>query len=599
MGSRFPGIVRRRYVPAIALALVVVVPAALATPAPAASPRYVTALLTLEHPRGLNQFVRRVSNPGSPHYRDYRSVRSLVHRFGASKQTRRPSKRWLAARGFDGEVGPTGAYVTARMPSAAATEAFPATRRSKRAGSSAGSGVEPRRVPRGLRGSVQDVALLSTRPGAFTTASIPPLPPDHGSMRNRTGTPAGCTEGQEAGRPAPASAFTPNQYLTAYGHQTLHNRGLRGQGERASLVEIDGFARSDIATFGQCFGIHIPPIAVKPVGTSQPLAPGSETTLDLEVMSAAAPSLERITAYEGASSTSGLFLTATAALGTRHHRPDVISISIEGCEASLSGQRVYWRALNNAYAVAAGAGITTLVASGDQGSSMCEDELDGHSSALPILSPNFMATSRYVTAVGGTNLVLDDQNRIKNQIAWNDAPALFGASGGGFSSLVSRPWWQRGAISEQASGDGRTLPDIAALADPVPGFAIYCTADDCQEDPPPPHPGWISIGGTSAATPLTAGGVALADQSARLHGQRSLGLIDPLLYRLASRRKAHHRVFDDIPKGSNDLGTMIPADAGGGEPLGCCTGRPGFDPVTGWGSVKIPSFNRAARHAGR
>ena len=43
----------------------------------------VAMLLELQHPGGLNRFVRRVSDPNDPLYRHYATVEQLVARYGA------------------------------------------------------------------------------------------------------------------------------------------------------------------------------------------------------------------------------------------------------------------------------------------------------------------------------------------------------------------------------------------------------------------------------------------------------------------------------------------------------------------------------------
>jgi subtilase family serine protease len=564
------------------------------------SPR-VDALLVLRHPGGLARFVRRVSNPSSPRYRDYLGVSRLVHRFGASRSTRRKALGWLSEHGLDGRIGPTGTYALAAIPAARADRLLGPGTRARRSGDSDPTAVvSPGRVPRSLDDVVERVGLLSTRPSAFGAASahpvpsdpgaqIPPLPPRHGSMRDRTGTPAGCPAGRSAGFVAPDSAFTPNQYLTAYGHSKLHAAGLRGRGARVSFVEIDGFKRSDVKTFGACFGFTVPPIHVHPVG-GPVLSPSDETTLDLEMFSAAAPRAESMDVYEGSSSAAGILETSAAALGRRGRRPDVISISLEGCEPRYVGSRVFAEAYNNVFAVAAGAGISTLVAAGDQGSSMCTEG----TTALGLLATSIPATLPYVTAVGGTNLVLNARNEIVNELVWNDSPEHFAGGGGGYSLLFAKPWWQKVASTD----DARAVPDVAALADLIPGFGIYCTAPACQSAPQETTPGWIGIGGTSAATPLLAGGIALANQSARRHHQPPLGFLNPLLYRIG-HSGPRASAFRDLRRGDNDLGAMIPPAAGGGAPLGCCSARPGFDLASGWGSPKLATLERIARRAGR
>ena len=58
----------------------------------------VEALFELRHPRGLNRFVRAVSDPASPRYRHYATFEQLIARFGAKPRTRSRVLRWLAAR---------------------------------------------------------------------------------------------------------------------------------------------------------------------------------------------------------------------------------------------------------------------------------------------------------------------------------------------------------------------------------------------------------------------------------------------------------------------------------------------------------------------
>lgn len=577
-------------------------PLATAAPAspPAAPPRYVEALFLLHHPGGLTRFVRSVSDPASPSYRRYATVEQLVKRFGAAPRHRRATLSWLAARGLRGRVGPTGAYVLARVPSGIASRLLP---RAAVAGASNLGPAVGRRVPAALRRHVAAVGLLSTRPGAFgSTATTAPdglstaQQGSLGSLMPHSGTPAGCAAGQAAGGTGLDSAFTPNQYLTAFGHAALQHRDIRGKGLTAAVVEIDGFRRSDVATFGRCFGVRIPPIRATAVGAKHLLPPGAETTLDLEVLSAAAPGLNRIYAYEGGSSEAGIMKTAAAALGSKGHHPDAISISVGGCEPQLNLELAARRALDNVFAIAAGAGISTLVAAGDEGSSACQVHTSTEATALPLLAVSDPASSPFVTAVGGTNVSLNVKNGIHTEVTWNDSPVFFGGGGGGISLFsAQRPWWQR-EPRLHSYGAGRLVPDIAGLADVIPGFAIYCTAPGCAGFEQP-SPGWVAIGGTSAATPLSAGGVLLADQYAARHRRRPLGFLNPLLYELGAG-KSRKSVFRDVTKGNNDLGILTPADAGGARSLGCCPATPGYDLATGWGSLKVDGFARAAQRAG-
>ena len=76
------------------------------------------------------------------------------------------------------------------------------------------------------------------------------------------------------------------------------------------------------------------------------------------------------------------------------------------------------------------------------------------------------------------------------------------------------------------------VPDIAAFADESPGYPIVCSSGvkGC------PKSGGQSIsfvGGTSAATPLVAGMIALWNQAAKQQGLPRPGFVPPLLYATA------------------------------------------------------------------
>jgi hypothetical protein len=190
-----------------------------------------------------------------------------------------------------------------------------------------------------------------------------------------------------------------------------------------------------------------------------------------------------------------------------------------------------------------------------------------------------------VTGVGGTQLQLTaGTNQILSEIVWNDTTVQPGsAGGGGFSALWRRPSYQTSVVARNA----RAVPDVAMLADLAPGYAIYCTAvGDCinQGNQKP----WLAFGGTSAGTPLIAGGFALIDEQLRLSQHQDLGLANPLLYAAGNNPSTH--VFNDVTAYGNDVGAYLPA----GTPLGCCAAGVGFDEASGWGSVNIAAFSALA-----
>jgi subtilase family serine protease len=598
----------RAGLPRLVLALAVLALASLGLSATAsaaedfAKPKELTFLLQLRHPQGLAKFVRSVSDPQSPHYREYKTVEQIVHQFGAKPADKKATMQWLKEHGATGHLGTTGTFVTARMPAAVAAKALPADGATA---SSTGSVSDARRVPVALRGAVTSVSALDTTPGAYSTnvepsAAAVPAGQEIGlkgtSIFPNTGTPTGCTEGKQAGiSPAPLKGYTPNEYLEAFGHSKLHKAGFKGQGKSVAVIEIDGFKKSDINTFAKCFGLPAPNLHVRTVGIPKPLEAGPETTLDLEVLTATAPKLENIYVYEGQSSEAGMMFSVAAALGSKGHHPDAISISLGNCEADLLGQIAYRETMGEIFAVADGSGISVLVAAGDQGSTACERIIEEQKTALPLLSASDPASSPYVTAVGGTNIELTKQNQIKQETVWNDTPLTFWGGGGMWSILSTpRPWYQEGLLAK--AGNGRLVPDVAGLADLYPGYAIYCTAAECA-NPELAEGGWETVGGTSAATPLYAGGVLIADGYQEAHGAPPIGFLNPLLYEVGrenKKGKGPGNVLYDVVHGNNDLGILTAADAGGGKPLGCCSANVGYDTASGWGSLEMNGLAQVA-----
>jgi kumamolisin len=274
-------------------------------------------------------------------------------------------------------------------------------------------------------------------------------------------------------------------------------------------------------------------------------------------------------------------------LRQRARRPNVESISYGICEAEFAGMVPVFREVNAVLEFEAAAGISVFASAGDTGSSGCS--LNRNQAALPLQSAPFPATSPYITSVGGLNFTLTRANRIASEVGWNNSPIAFGAGGGGPSLVFPRPAWQavRGAL-----GLMREVPDVAMLADNVPGYAIYCSPPACTSPAGEVTPGWLDVGGTSAAAPLLAGGVADADQEAARHRQPPLGLINPLLYGAASASRLG--VIRDVRHGNNDLGKLI-----FGKRLGCCYSHRGYDAVAGLGSVDVEALSRAAVRAYR
>jgi subtilase family serine protease len=89
--------------------------------------------------------------------------------------------------------------------------------------------------------------------------------------------------------------------------------------------------------------------------------------------------------------------------------------------------------------------------------------------------------------------------------------------------------------------------------------------------------GWHLVGGTSEASPIFSGIVALADQAAR----HRLGSINNVLYALGALSRSGSTSFGvvDVTSGNNSFAGVTGFDAG-----------PGYDLASGWGTIDAAKF---------
>jgi subtilase family serine protease len=182
-------------------------------------------------------------------------------------------------------------------------------------------------------------------------------------------------------------------------------------------------------------------------------------------------------------------------------------------------------ALRTAYTNAQSHHVSVLAAAGDDGSTSASNAAGTRYFTSPVA--NWPATDPLVTAVGGTQLHLGAKGaRLRPDNVWNDTTRLgeLAAGGGGTSSVFARPTWQQSVAS--VVGDHRGMPDVSLSAAVVGSVLIYSSFSGAGSA------GYYLIGGTSEATPLFAGVVAVADQAAG----HPLGFLNPTLYRLAAAK---------------------------------------------------------------
>jgi subtilase family serine protease len=432
--------------------------------------------------------------------------------------------------------------------------------------------------------------LVIVRPGVIHVGRADPSPPST----------ADCEKAYRI------ACYGPAQLRRAYDLPALYARGVTGQG--ATIVIVDSFGsptiRHDLGVFDQAYGLPAPPAfrIIAPAGrvpgfdpaSSDMVGWASETTLDVEWAHAVAPGATILLVETPVSETEGVHgfpqIVAAEKYVLNHYRVDVISQSFSATEETFA-TAAQIQALRGGYQAAYKDHVTVLAASGDSGAADLGLDQTTYFS-FPVTS--WPDSDPLVTGVGGTQLHFTARGAPAAPTVWNDTYnrkanefAAGGpgpnplASGGGTSIFFTRPAYQNGV--RDVVGGSRGVPDIsmsAACAGSVNTYASYGGGPA----------GWSPTCGTSEATPLFAGIVALADQVAG----HSLGLINPALYQLAAR---HAPGIVEVTSGGN---TVSFSQDGHEQTVTGYSARPGYDLATGVGTVNARYFvPELARLAGR
>ncbi|GAA2044467.1 hypothetical protein GCM10009839_55160 [Catenulispora yoronensis] len=325
-----------------------------------------------------------------------------------------------------------------------------------------------------------------------------------------------------------ADALGPAATPAGYGPGDLRSAyKLTANGAATETIAIvdaydDPNAESDLAAYRTQYGLPACTTANgcfrkvnQSGGTSYP--PGNsgwagEISLDLDMVSAIAPGAHILLVEANSASMGdlGAAENEAVALGAKF-----VSNSWGGGESGsdLSYDKAYFNH----------PGVAITVSSGDSSYGV-----------------EYPAASQYVTAVGGTSL-----RTATNARGWSET--VWSGSGSGCSAYDPKPSWQTDTGCAR-----RTVADVAAVADPATGVAVYDTYGAS---------GWQVYGGTSAAAPIIASVYALAgvpaggDRPAKYPYQHSYSLFD-------------------VTSGSN----------GSCSPAYLCTGVVGYDGPTGLGT---------------
>jgi subtilase family serine protease len=327
---------------------------------------------------------------------------------------------------------------------------------------------------------------------------------------------------QQAAAPlATVSGLGPAQLVSAYNLPSA----TAGSGQTIAIVDAmdDPTADADLGTYRSQFGLSPCTTAngcfrkVNQNGAASPLPATDsgwalEISLDLDMASAICPNCHILLVEASSASFAnlGTAVNQAASLGA-----NAISNSYGG-----NDQR---DATNSPYNHP---GIAVTASSGDSG-----------------FGVEYPASSRFVTAVGGTTLTSASNGRGWTETAWNGA----GSGCSRFNTQIA------GQASANTGCRRRATADVSAIADPNTGVAVF------DSTPFQNQSGWFVVGGTSVSSPIIAGVYALAGNAASVNN---------------SFPYSHTSALFDVTSGSN----------GSCNPSQLCTARAGWDGPTGLGT---------------
>jgi subtilase family serine protease len=380
------------------------------------------------------------------------------------------------------------------------------------------------------------------------------------------------------------ACYQPAQFQQAYDLNPLYADGLNGAG--STIVIVDAFGSptitSDLTTFDSAFGLPappsftimhpagaIPPFPQDPFGVSDREGWAGETTLDVEWSHVMAPGANILLVETPDSETEGVQgfpqIVQAENYVINHHLGDVISQSFGSTEQTFQPNPNEILNLRSSFVNAQKHNVTVVGGSGDEGAT---NALSNLNCCYPFPVTSWPSSDPLVTSLGGTQLTLDaNGNRTAPDQVWNDQ-ALFGSpasSGGGVSVVFPRPAFQNPVAG--IVGGTRGTPDLsmsAAVNGGVDIFFSYVGQDV-----------WQVAGGTSEATPLFAGVVAIADQAVKAAGgSHDVGDLNPYLY-----SKPSIPGIVDVTHGNN---TVTFCSANCGTPQEADTTVHGFNAVAGY-----------------
>lgn len=494
-------------------------------------------------PAGAAALAMAVSDPGSSSYGHYLTPQQFRRQFAPAPATVAQVQNWLKSQGFSLTYTPkNGHYVSAEGTVAQLQAAFSVSFANYRVnGQVVRAPSADVSVPSSLANIVRAIIGLdetyqfvqtyhrldSNAPPSAGFRNSPPLSAYFPQLLSSYAFPSGFTDVALADVPWTVKGYTPDQVKGAYGIS-----GYDGSGQTVAI--IDAYASPTILQDVNQWSVNRGLPTMSPSQLVQVVPPGvynraenkkqdpqgwyGEETLDVESVHGMAPGAKIV--YVGAPNN---YQDLDAAMNhvVDEHLAQIVTNSYGFDTEQLHPGFII--PLEDTLIQAAVEGIGVYFSSGDNG-----DE----TSVVGYATPDWPASSPWVTAVGGTSLGVGASNTRALETGWGTSTYacnqtslvctrrgwLYGA-GGGVSALFALPAYQANAGLNLT---GRGVPDVAALADPQTGLLVGQT----QTFPNGAYYDEYRIGGTSLASPIFAGLMALADQKAG----HAHGFANPLFY---------------------------------------------------------------------
>ena len=288
-----------------------------------------------------------------------------------------------------------------------------------------------------------------------------------------------------------------------------------------------------------------------------------EAVIDIDMIIGLNPAVQEVLVYEDGDDPYSVALLDALADVASDDVAQTMSISY-GIDEVQAGDKLI-KAEGQLFTQLAAEGVTVFVSSGDQGA---------YGRTGSGLNAPDIGAQPLVTSVGGTTLFTGTHAAYADEEVWNLLATGRGATGGGVSSYWPLPTWQ--AASEVTANGGsstnRNFPDVAAVANPETGVAVYSAM----------YGGWVQAGGTSVSAPIWAGFVSALNSARQTAGLGKLGFFNPMLYTIGNMKDGW---FHDILDGNNGDAALygIPGYSAGTY----------YDNCTGWGSIYGSGFAQA------